>query len=87
MTVESIGLRQATRNELITSLLARCPVAPESQGVGRHYLMEKRGDGVPIIMDQSYRLSGRYPEYRLIDDAELLLTIYSPQLGHEYENA
>jgi ATP-dependent DNA helicase RecG len=87
VTVESIGLRQATRNELITSLLARCPVVPESQGVGRHYLMEKRGDGVPIIMDESYRLSGKYPEYRLIDDAELLLTIYSAELSHEGEGA
>lgn len=83
VTIESISLRQATRNELITSLLARCPVAPESHGVGRHYLMEKRGDGVPIIMDESYRLSAKYPEYRLIDDAELLLTIYSAELSHE----
>ena len=86
VTVESISLRQATRNELITSLLARCPVGPESEGVGRHYLMEKRGDGVPIIMHESYKLSGKHPEYRLIDDAELLLTIYSAELPHEDQN-
>jgi predicted HTH transcriptional regulator len=77
VTIESLPLRQATRNELITSLLARCPVEPDDRQVGRQYLMEKRGDGVPIIMNESYALSGRYPEYRLIDDAELLLTIYS----------
>ncbi len=39
--------------------------------------MEKRGDGVPIILHESHALAGKYPEYRLIDDAELLLTVYS----------
>jgi len=77
VTVESIHLRQATRNELITSLLAETPVAGESYQVGRGYFMEKRGDGVPIILYESEKLSGRKPVYRLIDDAELLLTIYA----------
>jgi len=77
VTIESLPLRQATRNELITSLLSRCPVEPDDRSVGRQFLMEKRGDGVPIILNESYALSGKYPEYRLIDDAELLLTIYS----------
>jgi len=77
VTIESLPLRQATRNELITSLLARCPVETDERHVGRQYLMEKRGDGVSIILKESHTLSGKYPEYRLIDDAELLLTIYS----------
>ncbi|MGH7455549.1 MAG: ATP-binding protein [bacterium] len=77
VTIESLPLRQATRNELITSLLTRCPVEPDDRSVGRQFLMEKRGDGVPIILNESHALSGKYPEYRLIDDAELLLTIYS----------
>jgi predicted HTH transcriptional regulator len=80
VTIESLPLRQATRNELVTSLLARCPVEPDDRGIGRMYLMEKRGDGVPIILKESYDLSGKYPEYRLLDDAELLLTIYSAEL-------
>ena len=41
--------------------------------------MEKRGEGVPIILDNSEQLSGRMPEYRLIDDEELLLTIHAAQ--------
>lgn len=77
VTVESLSLRQSTRNELITSLLARCPVGANDRQVGRQFLMEKRGDGVPIIMNDSYSLSGKYPEYRLIDEAELLLTIFA----------
>ena len=77
VTVESLPLRQATRNELLTSLLAECPVSDSCGAVERTSYMEKRGDGVPIIMRESERLSGRKPEYRLIDDSELLLTIYS----------
>jgi predicted HTH transcriptional regulator len=77
MTTDSIALRQSTRNELITTLLAKCPVLDPAATSGRRFLMEKRGEGVPIIMQESRELSGREPEYRLIDDAELLLTIYS----------
>lgn len=77
VTVDSIALRQSTRNELITTLLAQCPVDDPSDELGRGFLMEKRGDGVPIILEESQELSGRLPEYRLIDDAELLLTIWA----------
>ncbi|MFQ5707025.1 MAG: ATP-binding protein [bacterium] len=83
VTVESLPLRQATRNELVTSLLARCPLEEDDRHVGRQYLMEKRGDGIPIILQESYTLSARYPEYQLIDDAELLLRIYSATLPNE----
>jgi hypothetical protein len=44
--------------------------------------MEKRGDGVPIILRESEELSGRRPEYRLIDESELLLTIFASKAGH-----
>ncbi len=77
VTIESMGLRQATRNELITSLLAETPVAESIGNVGRGFYMEKRGDGVPIILHESKILSGKDPVYRLIDDAELMLTIYA----------
>jgi len=77
VTIDSIALRQATRNELITSLLAETPVAGAIGDVGRGYYMEKRGDGVPIILDESEKLSAIKPVYQLIDDSELLLTIYS----------
>ena len=77
VTIDSMPLRQATRNELITSLLAESPVAAEVGDVGRGFYMEKRGDGVPIILNESEKLSGKKPLYRLIDDSELLLTIFS----------
>ena len=86
VTVDSIALRQATRNELITSLLAESPVAETIGDAGRGYYMEKRGDGVPIILRESERLSGRKPVYKLIDDSELLLTIYAAEMERADEN-
>jgi len=81
LTIESLPLRQATRNELVTSLLAKCPVEEENKEFGRQFLMDKRGEGVPIILDESEKLSGTPPVYKLIDDTELMLTIFaaSPQ--------
>ena len=72
LTPDSLHLRQASRNELIVSLLARCP-APT--GLGRVHMMDRRGDGVPIIRRESRDLSGRLPEYTLIDESELRLVI------------
>jgi len=74
LTIGSIALRQSTRNELIASLLARCS-APG--GARRSFMMDKRGEGVPIIKRESLALSGIEPEYQLIDDAEVLLTIWA----------
>ena len=76
LTPDSLHLRQASRNELIVSLLARCP-APT--GLGRTNLMDRRGDGVPIILQESRELSGHLPEYTLIDDGELRLVIRAAQ--------
>ena len=77
LTVDNMALRQSTRNELIASLLAKTPVAETVRDVERRFYMEERGDGVPAILRESEQLSGKKPVYRLIDDAELLLTIYA----------
>lgn len=76
LTTDSIHLRQYSRNELIVSLLARCEV-PGSTGLDRTRMMERRGDGVPIILEASRELSGRLPEYSLFDDSELRLIIWA----------
>ncbi|MEW6219850.1 MAG: ATP-binding protein [Thermodesulfobacteriota bacterium] len=83
VTVDSLAWRQSTRNELVTSLLAETPVAESIGEVRRGFYMEKRGDGVPIILRESKRLSGKEPRYRLIDDSELLLTIFAAGAGDE----
>ena len=79
MTVASLAYRQSARNETVTSLLARCPIPETATWIetDRQTMMDKRGEGVRIILDRSERLSGRVPEYKLIDDAELMLTIHA----------
>ncbi len=88
MTVESLLYRQAARNEALTSLLAKCSVPTDIEWVNtdRRTLMDKRGEGVQIIMENSERLSGKRPVYRLIDDSELLLTIFSANLERADED-
>ena len=78
LTTDSIHLRQYSRNELIVSLLARCEL-PGSAELDRTRMMERRGDGVPIILNESRELSGRLPEYSLVDDSELRLIIWGPE--------
>ncbi len=90
MTVESLPYRQAARNEAITSLLAKCSVPETDAGIvsDRSTFMDKRGEGVQIILDNSERISGRRPQYRILDDSELMLTIYAAgdaRLFGEYE--
>ena len=77
MTVDSLPLRQSVRNEVITSLLARCPVPTQVRGIEteRRTMMDRRGEGVLIILDRSERLSGKRPVYEVIDREELRLTI------------
>jgi predicted HTH transcriptional regulator len=82
MTLESISERQSARNELISSLLARCPMNVDATGSQRNFIMDKRGEGVPIIITESEKLSGRKPVYRLIDDSELMLTIFAAHSPH-----
>jgi predicted HTH transcriptional regulator len=79
MTIDSLSERQSTRNELISSLLAKCPVQGGNSELMRTHIMDKRGEGVPIIISHSLELSGKRPEYRLLDDSELLLTIFAAQ--------
>jgi len=85
MTLASLPYRQAARNEAITSLLAKCPI-PEADHLltattGRSAMMDKRGEGVQIILDQTEQMSGQRAVYSLLDDAELVLVM--PAAGAE----
>ena len=77
MTVESLMLRQSARNEVLTSLLARCRIPGEMAGskIERTTMMDKRGEGVLIILERTQALAGRLPEYRVFDGEELQLII------------
>ena len=80
ISVERLEHLQSSRNEVVTSLLAKCPVPAGIPWLktDRATLMEKRGEGVRLILENSRDLSGREPEYREIDEAALMLTIFAP---------
>ena len=82
LTLESMEHRQVTRNEILASVLARMPVEGIRGSTNRRYLMERRGDGVPIIIRETTELSGRRPEYSLVDDSEVLLNIGAATIEH-----
>lgn len=75
MSPEDFPLRQAARNEVIASFLARCPVTDPELGGERQFMMDRRGEGVPVIFEQTMRLAGQSPAYQVIGQSELLLTI------------
>jgi ATP-dependent DNA helicase RecG len=81
MTVEAMQVMSMPRNEVISSLFARYfPVRED--GLGREFLMDRRGSGVDVIMAESERLSGKRPVYENIADMELRLTIYAAELSN-----
>lgn len=75
LSVESIALRQSTRNEAVKSILVKLPVGEAGEGSGRGFYMEGQGDGVPVIARETLGRSGRAPTWRVLDDSEVLLTL------------
>ena len=83
MTPETLASGQATRNEVIASLMAKCSV-PEPipwLHTTRTTLMDRRGEGVPLILERSEVISGRRPVYESPDESELRLTVFGADVG------
>ena len=85
LTVDNLRYSQATRNELLARLLSEITLDDDlgRQVVRRHFL-ERRGEGVGIILNESETLSGRMPIYELFDE-ELRLTIFAAESPYEAE--
>ena len=75
LTIADMPARQSTRNEAIVSVLARLPVGGIPGSQNRAFFMEQRGTGVPVIFRETRSLSGRSPQYRLLGDSDLFLTL------------
>ena len=75
MTIEGMGASQATRNEVITSVFGRIPVGDVPGSNHRLYLMERRGDGVSIILNETREATGNPPQYEIVDESNLVLSI------------
>ena len=79
LTVEQLRYGQATRNELLARLLSEITVEDNvGRQVARRYFLERRGEGVGIILDESAALSGKIPVYKHIDET-LHLTIFAAE--------
>ena len=75
MTVEDLRTSQFTRNQLLSSRLGQCPVE-ETAGAGeRRYFIERRGEGIGVIEDETFALAGRKPVFELMGERELKLTL------------
>ena len=85
VTVDNLRYTQATRNELLARLLSETILEDDigKQVLRRHFL-ERRGEGVGIILNESKALSGKLPVYELFDE-ELRLTIFAGKLSREEE--
>ena len=80
MTIEGMDASQATRNEVIASVFGRIPVGDVPGSDHRRYLMERRGDGVSIILEETRETAGILPEYNVVDESSLVLSIPAAKL-------
>ena len=77
VTIEKLRYSQATRNELLSRLLSEITLDHDVGGqVKRRHFLERRGEGVGIILNESEHLSGKIPIYELINE-ELCLTMFA----------
>ena len=77
LTVENMIDNQFTRNELLSRLLSELKIDDRmNDSVNRKYFLERWGEGVGIIFNDTEQLSGKRPVYELIGE-ELKLTIYA----------
>ena len=77
LTVEDLPYNQATRNELLARLLSETTLDDDlGAKLTRQHFLERRGEGVGIILNESERLSGKTPLYELFGE-ELRLTIFA----------
>ena len=77
LTVADLPYNQATRNELLARLLSETTLDDNmKKHVARRHFLERRGEGVGIILNESKALSGKTPLYELFGE-ELRLAIFA----------
>ena len=71
--------RQSSRNEIVTSLLAKIPVPLAIAGLesSRTTIMDRRGEGVGVILGRGEAHAGRPPSFEMLGESELMLTIFA----------
>ena len=75
MTTDDLRTSQFTRNELLASRLGQCPVGDVPGGGGRRYFIERRGEGIAVIEDETFALAGQRPIFELLGERELKVVL------------
>ncbi len=73
--------RQFSPNSVIVGRLAEIPVPRDVAGLDTHRttMMDRRGEGVRVLLRRSEAHSGRRPAYRLLGESEVMLTVYAAE--------
>ena len=79
MTVENMAASQATRNQVIASVFGRTAVGDVPGSEHRQFLMERRGDGVAIILRETHETAGVLPEFSVMGRSNVVPNIVSGQ--------
>ena len=75
MTTDDLRTSQFTRNELLASRLGQCPVGDVPGAGGRRCFIERRGEGVAVIEDETFALAGERPVFELVGERELKVVL------------
>ena len=75
MTTDDLRTSQFTRNELLASRLGQCPVGDVPGAGGRRCFIERRGEGIAVIEDETFALAGERPVFALIGERELQVVL------------
>ena len=80
MTTDDLRTSQFTRNELLASRLGQCAVGDMPGGGGRQYFIERRGEGIAVIEDETFALAGQRPIFELVGERELKVVLPAARL-------
>ena len=75
MTTDDLRTSQFTRNELLASRLGQCPVGDVPGAGGRRCFIERRGEGIVVIEDETFALAGERPVFEVIGGRELKVVL------------
>ena len=75
MTTDDLRTSQFTRNELLASRLGQCPVGDVPGAGGRRCFIERRGEGIVVIEDETFALAGERPVFEVIGERELKVVL------------
>ena len=75
LTVDDLLTSQYTRNELLASRLGQCPVGDVPGSGGRRHFIERRGEGIGVIVEETLALAGSEPVFEPVGEREFKVTL------------